>query len=139
MRYHYGNIWSNTWNKCLEPILNWRKLKYGRDPHIFYSPPFIIIYTLPGLSWGCETNQEGRDKRRSVLPINSGIKPKGSTPILWVQSSRNIPSLSRGYRSESYDTFLPHRDGQLEIIQLWIFTFQYLDYIIKKIIPFTIF
>lgn len=102
MRFHCSNIWSNTWNKYLEPILNWHKLKYGCDSHIFSSPPTIIIYTQSGLFWGSETNQEGRDKRSSVLPVNSGIKLKGSTPILLVQSSRDISFLSRGYRSERW-------------------------------------
>lgn len=100
MSFHCSNIWSNTWNKYLEPILNWHKLKYGGDSHTFYSPPFIIIYTLSGLCWGSETNQEGRVKRRSVLPVNSGIKLKGSHQFFWSKAAEDFSP--RGYRSERW-------------------------------------
>lgn len=110
-------------------------MKYGGGSHIFYSPPSIIIYTVSGLFWDSETNQERRGKRRSVLPVNSGIKSKGSTPILLVQSSWDISFLSRGYRSERW--------WHTSASQGWLvrnyaaLNFQSLNYIIKKMIPLT--
>lgn len=117
----------------------WRWSSHLLQPsiHIFSSGVLSILYLVsPGALRQTKKGETREDMYYQSTQVSSWRDPhqffgcKGAEIFLFFPEDT-------GVRAD--DTFLPHRDGQLEIMQLWIFTFQSLDYIIKKIIPFTIF